>query len=179
MSLPPRVRRLLRVRDPARDVDEELDFHFARTVEDLVSRGWSEGAARHEAERRFGDLAWYRGELESIDQGRARSERRRYRIAAVWDVTHHAARSLVRSPGLAVAVVLTLGLGLGVNVGMYGIVDRLLLSPPPHVASPDEVRRVMIEVGSPDAVPTPILTFPDFSDLADGPGLSGAAVWSE
>jgi hypothetical protein len=51
-------------------IDAELEFHFAETIESLVERGWSEPAARIEAERRFGDRSRYRRDLEKIGRTR-------------------------------------------------------------------------------------------------------------
>src|SRR5580704_2208365 len=42
--------------DPAADAKDELRFHLETTIDELVHRGWTPDAARHEAERRMGDL---------------------------------------------------------------------------------------------------------------------------
>ena len=47
-------------------------------------------------------------------------------LAAFGRDLRHAARSLLRSPGFALATTLTLGLGIGANAAMFGIVDRLM-----------------------------------------------------
>jgi predicted permease len=49
-----------------------------------------------------------------------------------------------KNPGFTAAVVLTLALGTGANATMFGVVDRLLLQPPAHLRSPDEVHRVYL-----------------------------------
>jgi predicted permease len=54
----------------------------------------------------------------------------------------YAARSLARTPVLAVAAVLTLGLGIGANSAMFGVVDRLFFRPPALVKDPARVRAV-------------------------------------
>src|SRR5690349_20904491 len=62
--------------DPARDVDEELAFHFAMRVEELVRSGMSEADAREAALRRFGDVAVVRGECEALGRERLTSQQR-------------------------------------------------------------------------------------------------------
>ena len=56
----------------------------------------------------------------------------------------YAARSLARTPVVAVAAVLTLGLGIGANSAMFGVVDLLFFRPPAHIVNPDAVREVDI-----------------------------------
>jgi predicted permease len=51
----------------------------------------------------------------------------------------YAVRTLLRQPGFAIVVVLTFALGIGANATMFGVIDRLLLQPPPHVGDPNDV----------------------------------------
>jgi hypothetical protein len=48
-------RRLLRLGDVGRDVEDELRFHFENVVEELVAQGMTREDAEVEADRRFGD----------------------------------------------------------------------------------------------------------------------------
>jgi predicted permease len=50
-----------------------------------------------------------------------------------------ALRAMRRRIGFTAAVTGTLALGIGANSTMFGIVDRLLLHAPPHIADPDRV----------------------------------------
>ncbi|HUH12762.1 MAG TPA: ABC transporter permease [Longimicrobiales bacterium] len=167
------VRRLFRIGrvvhdDVRRDLDDEIRFHFERTVEDLVAGGAGREAAEREARRRFGDEARWRDTLESIDRGTAARRRRADGLAALGEDLRDALRGIARARGFTAAVVLTFALGLGANATMFGIIDRLLLSPPGHIASPDEVKRVMVmrafRPGS-ESRPSDALTYPDYEDF--------------
>ncbi|HSA56754.1 MAG TPA: ADOP family duplicated permease [Gemmatimonadaceae bacterium] len=80
----------------------------------------------------------------------------------------HTFRGIRRAPGFAAIVVVTLGLALGANATMFGIVDRLLLRPPPHIVAPERVQRVNVARWF-DGLrpPGPSLSYPAFQDLRD------------
>jgi predicted permease len=139
------IRRMLRLRDVERDLDEELRFHFESVVEELMRGGRSRGEAEEEARRRFGDEDRYRRELTRIDHGASVRLRWSERWDAIRQTARFAARGLARSPGLSLGIVLAFALGIGANATVFGIVDRLLLSPPAHVAEPESVRRILID----------------------------------
>jgi putative ABC transport system permease protein len=137
------------------DIDDELAFHFAAAIDELVARGMSPDAARREAERRFGDLGAWRAELRTIDGAARRSSIRREWLDALALDLRLAARGLARSPGLVAAIVLTLALGLGANATMFDIVDRLLLRPPAHVVAPERTGRIWTAVPNRFGGPSP------------------------
>jgi putative ABC transport system permease protein len=60
-----------------------------------------------------------------------------------------AIRSLRATPAIPIAVVLTTALAVGINLAMVGLIDRALLSPPPHVSDPDRVFTVGFEAVAP------------------------------
>lgn len=115
--------------DPAADVEDELDFHFAMRVEELMRRGLTMAEARDRAEREFGDLEGIRREMNEIGRIRVRRENR----ARIWESLgkdlHLAARTLRKSPTFTAVVVSMLALGIGATTGMYALVDTILLRP--------------------------------------------------
>jgi putative ABC transport system permease protein len=79
----------------------------------------------------------------------------------------YAARSLARTPVLAVAAVLTLGLGIGANSAMFGVVDRLFFRPPALVQDPGRIRELDFSFTSPTFgnFNSPIGTYPRLADF--------------
>jgi predicted permease len=139
------MRRLFRLESAQRDLDDELSFHFESVVEAEMRAGQSREEAEREARRRFGDEARYRRELARVDRGTVARRRWSERFDVVATTIRHAWRGLRRTPGLAVGVVLAFALGIGANATVFGIVDRLLLSPPPHIAEPAAVKRLVVD----------------------------------
>ena len=61
---------------------------------------------------------------------------------SLTDDVRYAARSLLRRPTLLAVTTVTLSIGIAANAIMFGVVDQLLLRPPPHITDPDRVRRI-------------------------------------
>jgi len=145
----PHIRRAFRLalrrRDLSeREIEEELRTHLACRVSQLVARGVTPAEAERQALDRLGG-SWDEAVSRLTVAGRVRDERLRARErfdAALGDV-RYAIRALSHQPAFALVVVLTFALGIGANVTMFGVIDRLLLRPPPHVRAPAE----LLEVG--------------------------------
>jgi hypothetical protein len=66
MALGSGFKRLFRIGDPTREIDEELEFHLAMKTEELVASGMTPEAARAEAVERLGDAGWIREECGTM-----------------------------------------------------------------------------------------------------------------
>ena len=138
----PHVRRFLRLAVwrrglVARDVDEEIRFHLEERAAQLVrEQGLAEGDARAEAVRRFGGMDKARARLMEAALHRETRMQRAELVDTLKQDLAYSLRQLRRSPGFALAAVITLALGIGANATMFGVIDRLLLRPPAHVADP-------------------------------------------
>jgi predicted permease len=143
----PAWRRYLRFWRPnvEADVDDEVRFHIAMRVEELVGRGMTRDEAVAAAHRQFGDVGRVRDGLVEIDRRALRRHGWAEWLSALRQDLRFATRGLRNEPLFAAAVVLTLGLGIGANAAMFGIVDRLLFRPPAHVRDADRVNFLYFE----------------------------------
>jgi predicted permease len=127
----PRAVRRLFGPDHAADVRDELEFHLAAKVDDLVARGWTPDEARREAERQLGD----RRSLQRIGEHIGGTMNRRQRLGDYWreclQDLHFAGRAFARERGFAVVAVLVLALAIGANVATFSVINTLILRPLP------------------------------------------------
>jgi predicted permease len=147
-SIRPRIRRGFRLAIRRRDlteheIDEELRAHFDHRVAQLVARGMSHSQAERVALEKLGS-SWEETLGQLHEAGHARDARLDLRER--FDIVRHdlayALRTLGRQPAFASLIVFTFALGIGANVTMFGVIDRLLLRPPPHVRQPAELFEV-------------------------------------
>jgi len=174
-----RISRLFRLaaREPSvrDDVEQEISTHLEQLTEWYQEQGLAPDAAREAARRRFGDLDRFRRQIGSIDRSAGRRRRWLEQLDSLRRDVALAIRGLRRSPGYAIVVVGTLGLALGANATMFGVVDRLLLQPPPRVVAPHEVRRIQAARWFDDhySEPWDAVSYPSFEGLRNGvAGLS-------
>ncbi len=178
-----RISRLFRLaaREPSvtDDVEQEISTHLEQLTEWYREQGLGPEAAREAARRRFGDLDRFRRQLGSIDRSAGRRRRWFGHLDSIRQDVGLAFRGLRRSPGYAAVVIGTLGLALGANATMFGVVDRLLLQPPPGVVAPHEVRRIQAARWFDDhySEPWDAVSYPSFEGLRGGvAGLSRVAA---
>jgi predicted permease len=101
------------------DMDNELRFHIAAYVDDLVRSGID----RREAERRAGIEF---GAVEAI-KDECRQAWGLQRIDEFRADLRLSFRTLRRNPGYAAIAILSLALGIGANTAIFGLVDAVML----------------------------------------------------
>ena len=129
-TLPLRLRSILRGRRVERELDEELQFHLERKIEEGIANGLSPKEARYAAMRAMDGLEQRKEEM--------RDTRRVHWLTDFVDDARFAIRSLRRTSGLTAFVVITLALGIGMTSGTFSMVDALIFKPYP-VAHPGSV----------------------------------------
>jgi putative ABC transport system permease protein len=173
VRLPDGIRRLFRldrlVPPGRRDLDDEIRHHFEEAIRSYLEQGLTAADAAKRARSRFGDERAYRATLRRIDDEGVRMRERSEFLDGTARMFRQAFRRLRRAPGFTLSVVSILALGIGANAVMFGVVDRLLLSPPQHVVDADDVRVLHIrrEIFNGDVIVGPTLTWPDYLDLAN------------
>lgn len=175
------IRRWLHLdREVMEEIEEELEAYFEETTEELVAKGYTREAAKAEAHRRFGNLSRYRHELRVIDEESRTRRSRSDRFEGLIRLVAHAWRGVWRRPSFTILVAVTLGLGIGVNAAMFGVLDRLMVQPPPLVKDAGGIRRIYIRrdfLGRQTTNST--ISYSDVRDMEKVKAFSGVSVLRE
>jgi predicted permease len=102
---------------------DEMEFHIASMIDELVSHGISEPEAIAAAYRKFGNMTRISEEARSTWVARWMSD--------LAQDLHQAFRSMRRDVGFAAFTILIAGLGIGASTTVFSVVNALLLRPLP------------------------------------------------
>jgi len=106
-------------------LDEELQFHIAMTIQSIQARsGVSASEARRQALIEFG----------GVEQAREETYRQRptWFIETLLQDARYAMRGFRRNPAFTITVIATLALGIGATTAVLSVVDRILFRPLPY-----------------------------------------------
>lgn len=116
------------------DLDSELTFHLAETVDRLMAEGLPEQEAQRKARLLLGNYLMQKERTRDMDiLG--------WIEAAVMDVSY-ALRQLKLNPALATVAILSLALGIGANTAIFQLLDAIRLSGLP-VKDPSQLATVV------------------------------------
>lgn len=99
------------------------------------------------------------------------------RIEDIARIIAQAWRAIWRRPGFTALVSVMLALGIGVNATMFGVLDRLMVQPPPLVRDPESIKRVYVQrtfLGR--LTLNASLSYTDIKDLEKSPAFSAVSA---
>src|SRR5262245_41147166 len=117
-KFPQRLRSLFLRKRVEQELDDELQFHLDRKIEELTKTGLSPDEARYVA------LKDMRG-LEQRKEERRDTRQLHFVDDVVRDV-RHGLRNLRKNPAFAIVAVVTLALGIGANTTIFTLLDPIL-----------------------------------------------------
>lgn len=112
------------------ELNEELQYHLEREIDEARKRGLSAEESRYAALRSMGAIAQNREECRDM-RG----------MNAIENLVHdirYAIRALRNNPGFGLVSVLTLALGIGASTAVFSVIDAVLLRKPPY-ANPESL----------------------------------------
>lgn len=130
MSWFTRIGNVFRAKKLSAELDDELAFHIAERIDDLVAGGMTEDEARRVAARSFGNY--------TVQKERTRDMDIAGWLEALLKDVRHGARQLRLNPSFAVVAILSLALGIGANSAIFQLINALGLRSL-SVSDPDEL----------------------------------------
>jgi putative ABC transport system permease protein len=116
------------------EIDAELEFHLAETVDRLIAEGLPAEQARYQARRQLGNYTLQKERVRNMDIMESLDKLRS-------DIAY-GLRQLVLNPGFAGVAILSLALGIGANTAIFQLLDAIRLSGLP-VENPSQLVTVV------------------------------------
>ncbi|HXR79246.1 MAG TPA: ABC transporter permease [Bryobacteraceae bacterium] len=114
-----RFRNLFRRDALDRQLDDELAFHVAERIDELVEGGMSEWEARSRARQQFGSHLRQKEKTREVDMLGW--------LESIIQDLHYGIRTLAANRAFTATAVLSLALGVGANIAIFNIVNAVML----------------------------------------------------
>lgn len=147
-----RLRSLFAGKKVERELEEELQYHVERQIEENIAAGMSVEDARHAALRAVGAIEQRKEECRDM--------RGLNWIDNATQDFRYAIRQLGKSPGFVCTAVFVLALGISAAVIVFGLVEAALIKPLPY----REQSRLVVAFSSSPNEPRSYLSYRDFTD---------------
>ena len=155
---------LLRRRQFAADLDEEMRLHRELREQEQIACGLSPKEAHYAAQKRFGNDLVLREESREMWGWNW--------LENLWQDICHGLRTLRKNPGFTAVAVITLALGIGANTAIFTLVDAVMLRTLP-VANPGQLYRLgdnnncCVMIGTQNGGSFVLYSYPLYEDLRD------------
>ena len=136
-----RVRSLLKRTAVDQELDEELQYHLDREIQEGLAAGLSKQEARYAALRALGAITQNKEHCRDI--------RRVNWIEDLAQDIRYGVRALRKNPAFSMVAVLALALGIGANAAMFTVAYGILLRPLPY-ADADRLTAVYMNYAARD-----------------------------